>query len=94
MAPVVSQAIVPAEDHEDAAPARWTSEPQTLKELLDAHIIETKFAARHPGTSLYLAVASTREGAEVNILPGQKFKLFLVPWTNPMIEKTFSIIIV
>lgn len=84
----VSEAIVPAEESEGADPApSWTSEPKTLKELLDDYIVECKFSARHPGTSLYLTVASNRQGGEVDIVEGQKYKLFLVPWRILMIKQ-------
>ena len=76
MAPIQSEAIVPAEAEEPAHPT-WASEPKTLDELLDQHVIETKVSGRHPGTSLFLAVATSRNGALVDALPDQKYKLFL-----------------
>ena len=72
---------MPAEVEEPARPT-WASEPRTLEELLDQHVIETKVSGRHPGTSLFLAVATSRNGALVDALPDQKYKLFLAHGIN------------
>ena len=81
MAPVC-EAIVPADEEaaEDPVLPQWTSEPESLEQLLDAYIIESKISGRHPGTSLFLTMATKRDGQCTDVLPDQKYKLFLVVW--------------
>eukprot|EP00435_Cladocopium_sp_Y103_P024860 s810_g6.t1 len=78
----IDDAIVPAEDvDEPAPPPKWTSEPKSLEELLDMYIVEQKVSGRQPGVSLYLTMASRRDGTMVDALESQqKYKLFLVLW--------------
>lgn len=80
MSPVTT-AIVPAEaDDTPPPPAPWTSEPTTLDALLDTYIVEQKVSARWPGVTLYLTLATRRDGSNVDMLADQqKYKLFLVP---------------
>jgi hypothetical protein len=83
MAVPVDDAIVPAEDDVETPqpPPQWTSEPKSLEQLLDTYIVEQKVSGRQPGVSLYLTMASRRDGTLVDALDNQqKYKLFLVLW--------------
>ncbi|CAK9053386.1 unnamed protein product [Durusdinium trenchii] len=51
---------------------------EELQGLLDTYVVEARFSGRHPGTSLYLMVATRRQGESVAMIESQKFKLFLV----------------
>lgn len=73
-------AMVPVQDEEEPTPQPWTLEPATLHDLQDLYIIESKMSGRQPGTSLFLVQAERRDGSKVDMLDGQRFKLFLAPW--------------
>lgn len=69
-----------AEEEEVGPTAFAEGEPTLLVELLDKYIVESRFAARAPGASLYLTHAVARDGSRIQMLDSQRFKLFLVPW--------------
>ena len=77
--PVQARALVPVEEPPEDPVEPW-SEPLTVEELVDKYIIESKFAGRYPGTTLYLTQAKDRSGALHQVEEGQRFKLFLVTW--------------
>lgn len=72
---MVTEEIVPAEQ---TVIEPWTNEPATLEELLDQYVVETKICAASPGGMLYLVRAVNRSGEHVNLLEGQKYKLYFV----------------
>ena len=73
----VSSAIVPHEPEEES-PAPWTCEPTAIESLLDQYHIENKVPGRIPGTTLYLTLATGRNGNTTETIDNQRFKLFLV----------------
>lgn len=75
--PEAEAALVPVEE---PAPKMWTSEPTTLDQLLEMYYVENKLPGREPGTVLLLTHATARNGECSEIVPNQKFKLFLVAW--------------
>lgn len=52
-------------------------EPESMQLLNDQYIIESKFAGRCPGTTMYLVKATKRDGTTDQIIDGQRFKLFI-----------------
>lgn len=77
----VPRDIVVAEEPESSEPdfSAWSCEPKELQGLLDTYVVESRFPGRYPGTSLYLTVATRRNGDAVAMVPDQKFKLFMAP---------------
>ena len=57
-------------------------EPTTLEALQDRYIFESKFSARSHCTTLILVGAKKRDGSVDQVVPGQRFKLFLVTWQD------------
>ena len=58
----------------------WPGEPCTVDAVMNAYNLECKTTGRWPGTSLFLVSSKNRSTGKVeNALPGQSFKLFLVP---------------
>ncbi|CAK9003468.1 unnamed protein product [Durusdinium trenchii] len=73
------EALVPAPSEPESEPLPPWTEPESLDQLLDAYIVETKMAGRIGGTSLYLMPVKRRDGSVTEIIDGQKWKLFLAP---------------
>ena len=57
----------------------WENEPKTVEELLELYVIEGKCPANVPGGMFYLVNSTTRKGEEIDIVKGQRFKLYFVP---------------
>ena len=58
----------------------WEGEPSSMDQLMDLYIVESKFAGRVAGTSMYLTLAPFRNGVRKNVVDDQEFKLFMVTW--------------
>ena len=57
----------------------WTGEPSTLAELEDKYEVVCSCPGRLPTTMLKIVKAETKAGEALNVLPDQKYKLFLAP---------------
>lgn len=77
-APPETSAVVPHTEDDVEVEESW-SEPSTLEELMNQYVMEAKMAGKVSGTSVYVVPASRRDGSESEIVPSQKFKLFLAP---------------
>lgn len=70
--------MVEAEPEEpEVAVEPWT-EPLTIEALLDQYVVESKFAGRTTGTTLFLTRSMNRSGEVTQCVDGQRWKLFLV----------------
>ena len=91
MAPVTSEQIVPAEE-EDELPPSWASEPEDLDTLMNEHILECKVPGRAPGTTLMVVEAKKRDGSVMEIIDGQRHKLFLASCHNKYQHIIFTLV--
>lgn len=80
----------PAPPLEDVAPQPFASEPETLDQLLELYVVENKVPARDPGCTLMLTSATRRDGSKVEMVDGQKLKLWLASWLYHILKCVYS----
>lgn len=73
-----STVVAAPEVEEEPAPTPFTLEPDTVDRLLEMYVVENKVPAREPGCMLMLTSAVRRDGTKVEMIEGQKMKLWLV----------------